>query len=234
MIVAQITISRHHGCWASDTSFLFPTIKFLLFLHFIDSDHFEAGLKLIPQDEESKKSIPQVLLKIAGHNTWQDTSPEIKDNLYMVIIRDRGKTEGIIRSVLFENDIYFPMYQAMIIDKGKETIYAVFNGKKALIHLENELSARYGKRNVEITTLREDVKDADIIDFIPTWYDYCVEKPYADLIKASIKSASMGMKLEESKLEQLKDFLLSHPEIVGLFLDNLNKMYDYLKKFFGS
>lgn len=230
MIVARITIARHHGCWASDTSSLFPTIKFLLFLQYIDGDHYEVGLKLIPQDEEAKKNIPEVWMKVSSHNTWRENSPEISENTRIITIRDRGKAEGIIRSVIFESGTFFPKYQAMIIDNGKETIYAAFSGKKALTHVKNELTTKYGTHNIEITTLRENVSEANIIDFVPTWYEYYVDKAFADLIKESIKSAAMGVKLEPSKLEQLKDFLLAHPELIALFLDNLNKFYDYVRR----
>lgn len=105
----------------------------------------------------------------------------------------------------------------MTVEKGVETIYAAFSNKQALDSVEYELKTRFGKTNVDVTTIRairEDVEPNDVIDFIPTWYEYLFEKQYADLIKESIKAAGAGEKVEPSKMEKLKDFLVSHPEFI--------------------
>jgi hypothetical protein len=228
MIVAQINILRHRGCWASDTSLSFPTLKILIFLHYYDDDHYEIAVKFVPENEKSKDLIPKALLKIGSHPLWWETSPEIGENLYLIKIRDRGKTEGIIRPIIYERDAVLPLYQVMEAYKGKEIVYAVFHSKRALRYVKEELQGRVGKRNVQVTTIREDAREEDVVDLIPTWFDHCVEKPYGDLIKEAIKLASKGEKLEPGKFEKLKDYLVEHPEIFAVVLTIMEKMYNYL------
>jgi len=228
MIVAQINILKHRGCWASDTSLSFPTIKILIFLLYYDDDHYEIAVKFIPEDEKSKDLIPRALLKIGSHPLWWETSREISENLYILKIRDSGKIEGIIRSIIYEKGAFLPSYQVMEAYQGKEIVYAVFHSKKAFRHVKEELQRRVGKRNVQITTIREDAREEDVVDLIPTWFDHCVEKPYGDLIKEAIKLASKGEKLEPGKFEKLKDYLVEHPEIFAVVWNIMEKMYNYL------
>jgi len=203
-------------------------------LQYYDDDHYEVAIKFIPEDEEAKENIPSALLRIGRHPSWWETSPEIGENLYLIKIRDRGKTEGIIRSIIYEKDAFLPPYQIMEAYNGKEIVYAVFHSEKALRRAKKELQTKLGKRNVQFTTIREGVREEDVVDLIPTWFDHCMEKPYGDLIKEAIKLASKGERLKQSKLERIKNYLLEHPEIFGIILNHMDKMHEYIKQLFSG
>jgi len=117
---------------------------------------------------------------------------------------------------------------------GKEIVYAVFHSEKALRRAKKELQTKLGKRNVQFTTIREGVREEDVVDLIPTWFDHCMEKPYGDLIKEAIKLASKGERLKQSKLERIKNYLLEHPEIFGIILNHMDKMHEYIKQLFSG
>lgn len=241
MIVAQVSALRHVGCWASDTSLDFPTITYHLFLKYYDKDHYEVIVRFIGSEPNDSERIPDILGKISQHSLWwktveveerSDDEQHLTD--YLIKIKDMGNIEGLIRPILYEREARFPMYQMMEVANGKEIVYATFDSMKALKRVEKELQMRIGEDQIEITTIKEDVMSNEVIGLIPTWFDYFIEQPYADLIKETIKLAEEGKKITKDKKDQIKDYLVDHPQIMTFFLniiDTINKYCKYIYEY---
>jgi len=216
----EIVAKRHPGCWASDTSLKFPDVTFNLCLNGYDDSYYEVSSvfcrndKPVPRDDLSK-----IVAEIGGHQLIESVEEESLPNAgfpqFSIKIHDHGYTEGLIRPILHEKNALFPQFQKMRVQRGEETIYALFYNEKAVANVTSALNSRIGANLIEFRPLKLDGKGSDVPNLIPAYFDLVLPEELVPMWHRIMKDFTAKTWNEETESVWVKfiEKVSEHPQL---------------------
>lgn len=208
MWIVEIS-TTHPGCWASETSILFPGVTFNLCLVGYGENHYTVDT-IFQRDDTliTRRELQNIIAEISQHRLFAQMYPQTWPPHDVPICRftfnDKGFTKGLIRPIIRTEGAEFNFHQNMTVLNGVEKIYGIFHTKQAMDEAENKLKDQLGKipetgeERLSFRILKEDAFDKDIAELIPLFIEEVIPSKDKKQYSGSIRKFTGGSRERET------------------------------------
>jgi hypothetical protein len=243
MILAKIEAQKHPGCWASESTSNQPTHIIHLCLAGQPSPiGYRTHAIFIPKEKTNQRSLSKILgtinrqqmvnqITLVQARTGANPYP-----LFSIDVQDLGFTRGLIRAVIEEKNARLPPLQQMVVEEGKETIYAVFRDINALTRVQIKLGTAVGSGLISFDIINENCTALEAYNLIPSFFDDLVPQELSFTIKNVLGGLAEGsLKFEEacSIVNNAKHFLENWGWLLALAIDGI-ELFQKVRPFLGG
>ena len=119
-------------------------------------------------------------------------------------VEDTKNSRGLVRTIQEARDVLFPEIQAITVQNGVETCYALVKDSTSLGNLIRLLHIHHGPEKVAITTIGEIETESEMFSKIPLFLDNLMPKAVVNKVTALLENPSIS---DEEKVSFVDDFV---------------------------